>query len=628
MLLIVLAYLGGALTILSPCILPVLPFVFARADQPFVRSGLPLLAGMALTFALVATLAAVGGGWVTQANQYGRWLAIVLLAVFGLTLLLPRFGDHLMRPFVSAGNRLSNFAQGDGQQVRAGSSFLLGIATGLLWAPCAGPILGLVLTGAALRGASVGTTLLLVAYAAGAATSLAVALLIGGKVFTAMKRSLGAGEWIRRGIGAAMLLGVVAISLGLDTGVLARVSTVATGGLEQRLVDRFAPASAQSRPGTVAAQSSDASASAGGAMMSANAPVQAAADSNAGLAMASGSMMRAVDHAASNAAPLPVEGELPPLNGAVQWLNSPPLTTQDLRGKVVLVDFWTYSCINCLRSLPYVKAWAQKYKDQGLVVIGVHAPEFAFERNIDNVKKATHELGIDYPVAIDNNYAIWRALNNQYWPAHYFVDAKGQIRYHHFGEGDYAESEKVIQQLLIEAGRADASKVALGISSTSAQGVQAAADSNDMQSPETYIGYQRAENFTSPGGEAPDKTHTYIAPSQPAVNDWGLAGKWNVGAEHASLTAASGRIVYRFHARDLHLVLGPGNDGKPVRFRVSVDGNAPGAAHGTDVAADGSGIVTEQRLYQLVRQTGDVADHTFSIEFLDPGVQAYAFTFG
>ena len=599
MLLIVLAYLGGALTILSPCILPVLPFVFARADQPFARSGLPLLAGMALTFALVATLAAVGGGWVTQANQYGRWLAIALLAVFGLTLLLPRFADHLMRPLVSAGNRLSNFAQGDGQQVRAGSSFLLGIATGLLWAPCAGPILGLVLTGAALRGASVGTTLLLLAYAAGAATSLALALLIGGRLFTAMKRSLGAGEWIRRGIGAAMLGGVAAIAFGLDTGVLARVSTVATGGIEQKLVDRFSPGATPANPAANASASVD-----------------------------SGAMMRAAQVIPADTPSLPVEGVLPPLNGAVEWLNSPPLTAQDLRGKVVLIDFWTYSCINCLRSLPYVKAWAQKYKDQGLVVIGVHAPEFAFERNIDNVKKATRDLGVDYPVAIDNNYAIWRALNNQYWPAHYFVDAQGRIRHHHFGEGDYAESEKVIQQLLAEAGHPSASKVALGIVGTSAQGVEAAADSADMRSPETYIGYERAENFASPGGEAEDKVRTYSAPSQPAVNDWGLAGAWTVGAEYATLAAASGRIVYRFHARDLHLVLGPGQDGKPVRFRVSVDGAAPGAAHGTDVAADGSGTVTEQRLYQLVRQSGDVSDHTFSIEFLDPGVQAYAFTFG
>jgi cytochrome c biogenesis protein CcdA/thiol-disulfide isomerase/thioredoxin len=617
MLLIVLAYLGGALTILSPCILPVLPFVFARADQPFVRSGLPLLAGMALTFALVATLAAVGGGWVTQANQYGRWLAIALLAVFGLTLLFPRFADHLMRPLVSAGNRLSNFAQADGQQVRAGSSFLLGIATGLLWAPCAGPILGLVLTGAALRGASVGTTLLLAAYAAGAATSLAVAL-----------------------IGAAMLAGVVAISFGLDTGVLARVSTVATGGIEQKLVDRLSPGatpagsgSSSSTVGGNAAATADAS----GAMMAAANPtaasnvVMSASDTSAGGAMmaaASSGMMRASQGTADNQPPLPVEGELPSLNGAVQWLNSPPLTAQSLRGKVVLIDFWTYSCINCLRSLPYVKAWADKYKDQGLVVIGVHAPEFAFERNIDNVKKATHDLGIDYPVAIDNNYAIWRSLNNQYWPAHYFVDAQGRIRYHHFGEGDYAQSEKVIQQLLTEAGHANAANMPTGLTSASVQGVEAAADNNDMQSPETYIGYARAENFASPGGETEDKPHTYAVPVQPALNDWGLTGKWKVGAEHATLTTASGGIVYRFHARDLHLVLGPNQDGKPVRFRVSIDGAAPGASHGSDVAADGTGTVTGVRLYQLVRQSGDVKDHTFSIEFLDPGVEAYSFTFG
>ncbi|WP_323120387.1 cytochrome c biogenesis protein DipZ [Burkholderia alba] len=612
MLLIVLTYLGGVLTILSPCILPVLPFVFARADQPFVRSGLPLLAGMALTFALVATLAAVGGGWVAQANQYGRWLAIALLAVFGVTLLLPRFAERLTRPLVEAGNRLSALAQRDDRPAGAGASFLLGIATGLLWAPCAGPILGLVLTGAALRGASVGTTLLLVAYAAGAATSLAVALLIGGKVFAAMKRSLGAGEWIRRGIGAAMLGGVVAIALGLDTGVLARVSTVATGGLEQALVDRLSPGGAMR-----AAAAHDAGP--GGAMMKA-----APAPADAG-----GAMMRvSQDSMAANPAPLPVEGQLPALDGAVQWLNSPPLTARSLRGKVVLIDFWTYSCINCLRTLPYVKAWAQKYKDQGLVVIGVHAPEFAFERNIDNVKKATRDLGVDYPVAIDNNYAIWRAFDNQYWPAHYFIDAQGRVRYHHFGEGNYAESEQVIRQLLVEAGHAGAASVSTGLQDPRPQGVEAAADNSDMRSPETYVGYERAENFASPGGAARDRLRTYVAPARPDLNDWGLAGAWTVGAEHATLAQADGRIVYRFHARDLHLVLGPGPDGKPVRYRVSIDGAAPGSAHGADTTAAGDGTVTGQRLYQLVRQSGDVADHTFSIEFLDPGVQAYAFTFG
>ncbi|ACC74501.1 cytochrome c biogenesis protein DipZ [Paraburkholderia phymatum] len=604
MLLIVLAYLGGALTILSPCILPVLPFVFARADQPFVRTGLPLLGGMALTFALVATLAAVGGGWVTQANQYGRWIAIVLLGVFGLTLLLPRFADRLMHPLVSAGNRLTTLARTDGSQPRIGSSFLLGIATGLLWAPCAGPILGLVLTGAALRGASVGTTLLLLAYAAGAATSLAIALLIGGKVFAAMKRSLGAGEWVRRGIGAAMLCGVVAIALGFDTGVLTKVSTVATSGIEQHLLDKLSP------PKPAANE----------AMMSANLPAITQA---AGVTPPAGTMMRA----STAAAPLPVEGTLPQLTGAVQWLNSPPLTAGQLRGKVVLVDFWTYSCINCLRSLPYVKAWSQKYRDMGLVVIGVHAPEFAFERNIDNVKKAVHDLGVDYPVAIDNNYAIWRAFGNQYWPAHYFIDVQGRIRHHHFGEGEYEQSEKVIQQLLADAGHPEAAQVATGLEQH-AKGVEAAADGNDMMSPETYIGYARAENFMSPGGEARNRAHAYTEPSSPDVNDWGLAGTWKVGAEHATLAAPDGRIVYRFHARDLHLVLGPGAGGRPVHFRVTIDGAAPGDARGTDVNADGTGIVTEQRLYQLVRQTGDVADHTFAIEFLDPGVEAYAFTFG
>ncbi|BDB19842.1 cytochrome C biogenesis protein DipZ [Pseudomonas sp. CYM-20-01] len=564
--LLVLAYLGGVLTIVSPCILPVLPFVFARTGQPFLRSGLPLLAGMAVTFALVASLAAVGGGWVVQVNQYGRWLALLCVALFGLTLLLPQLSERLTRPLVAAGSRLSEAAGADARP-RPGASFLIGVATGLLWAPCAGPILGLVLTGAALQGASIGTTLLLLAYAAGAATSLALALLVGGKVFGFMKKSLGAGEWLRRGLGALMLAGVSAIALGLDTGVLSRLSTASTGGLEQSLVDRLSAKPAQ--PG--------------------------------------GAMMMAANHNDT----LPIEGALPSLDGAVQWLNSPPLTAEALKGKVVLVDFWTYSCINCLRTLPYVKAWAEKYRDQGLVVIGVHAPEFAFERDVNNVTQAMKDLGITYPVAIDNNYKIWRAFNNQYWPAHYFADAKGQIRYHHFGEGDYAESERVIQQLLREAG---AKNVAGGLIEADAKGVQEAPDMNEVQSPETYLGSQRAENFVKSGPLA--------------LNNWTLQGQWNVGGQQATLDQAGGRIVYRFHARDLHLVLAPGADGKPVRFKVTLDGQAPGDAHGTDVTPDGSGTVTEQRLYQLVRQPGAVQDRTFTIEFLDPNVSAYAFTFG
>jgi cytochrome c biogenesis protein CcdA/thiol-disulfide isomerase/thioredoxin len=583
--LLVLAYLGGVLTIVSPCILPVLPFVFARTGQPFLRSGLPLLLGMAMTFALVASLAAVGGGWVVQVNQYGRWLALLFVALFGLTLLLPSLSERLTRPLVAAGSRLSEAAGADSRP-RPGASFLIGVATGLLWAPCAGPILGLVLTGAALQGASIGTTLLLLAYAAGAATSLALALLVGGKVFGFMKRSLGAGEWLRRGLGALMLAGVAAIALGLDTGILARLSTASTGGLEQSLVEKLS----------------------------------AKPEQKSGAMMAGGAMM-----AANHSDTLPVEGQLPALDGAVQWLNSEPLTAEALKGKVVLVDFWTYSCINCLRTLPYVKAWAEKYRDQGLVVIGVHAPEFAFERDVNNVTKAMKDLGITYPVAIDNNYKIWRAFNNQYWPAHYFADAKGQIRYHHFGEGDYAESERVIQQLLREAG---ATKVAGGLIEADAKGIQAAPDMNEVQSPETYLGFQRAENFVTTGTLGTDKVVNYPAAGNLALNNWTLEGQWNVGGQQATLAAAHGKIVYRFHARDLHLVLGPGADGKPVRFNVTIDGQAPGDAHGTDVAPDGSGTVTEQRLYQLVRQPDAIKDRTFSIEFLDPHVAAYAFTFG
>ncbi|MNQ45184.1 Thiol-disulfide oxidoreductase YkuV [compost metagenome] len=557
---------------------------------------------MALTFALVASLAAVGGGWVVQLNQYGRWLALLFVALFGLALLLPSLAERWTRPLVAAGSRLSQAAGADARP-RPGASLLIGVATGLLWAPCAGPILGLVLTGAALQGANIGSTLLLLAYALGAATSLAVALLLGGKVYAAMKRSIGAGEWLRRGLGAAMLAGVAAIALGLDTGVLARLSTASTGGLEQALVTRLA---SQSPGGS-------------GAMM---AQLPTASDQPGARMMAAGGAMK---RTATGATTLPIEGPLPSLDGAVQWLNSPPLSTQALKGKVVLVDFWTYSCINCLRTLPYVKAWAEKYRDQGLVVIGVHAPEFAFERDVDNVTRAMKKLGINYPVALDNDYTIWRAFNNQYWPAHYFADAQGRIRYHHFGEGNYAESERVIQQLLREAG---ASTVPDGLISVSAQGMQRVPRMSEVKSPETYVGYQRLAHFVPAASLTPDAVADYKVPAVLTLNDWALDGQWNVGSEHATSAAAGSRIVYRFHARDLHLVLGPGVEGKPVRFKVTVDGQAPGDAHGMDVAPDGSGSVTEQRLYQLVRQPGDVAERTFSIEFLDPGVSAYAFTFG
>jgi len=644
MILFLLAYLGGVLTIVSPCILPVLPFVFARADKPFIKSGLPLLVGMAATFALVATLAAVGGGWAVGANQYGRWIAIALLGFFGVTLLFPSLSDRLTQPLVALGARLSQSAdeQAEGQGSSVWPSLLLGVATGLLWAPCAGPVLGLILTGAALQGANVGTTVLLLAYALGAATSLALALLVGGRVFAVMKKSLGVGQWVRRGLGVLVLLAVVAIAMGVDTGFLTRVSLSGTASLEQGLLDRFHAISGRGGPPQQQASSviqppTSSVVMQGGpamqgnpAMMMQAKPGGAAPSSSVvmqgGAAMQGNpAMMMQAKPAAGEAPKLPVEGAIPSLDGAVQWLNSPPLTPEGLKGKVVLVDFWTYSCINCIRSVPYVRAWAEKYRSQGLVVIGVHAPEFAFEKDIGNVKKAVADFKITYPVAIDNNYAIWRAFDNQYWPADYIIDAKGLIRAHHFGEGDYVGTEKIIQQLLAEAGKAPVA----GLVSTSvkASGAAAAADAGDVQSPETYVGYERAQNFVSPGGAVQDKPHTYSA--QPtALNGWGLAGDWTVTSEHGALNAKDGAIVYRFHARDLHLVLGPGATGKPVRFRVTIDGKPPGAGHGVDTDAQGNGVVTGQRLYQLIRQSGPVADHTFQIQFLDPGVQAYAFTFG
>jgi thiol-disulfide isomerase/thioredoxin len=318
------------------------------------------------------------------------------------------------------------------------------------------------------------------------------------------------------------------------------------------------------------------------------------------------------------------EGELPSLAGATDWLNSEPLTPAALRGKVVLIDFWTYTCINWLRQLPYVRAWAEKYRDQGLVVIGVHTPEFGFEHNLDNVRRATKEMRVNYPVALDNDYAVWQAFHNQYWPALYFVDAKGHIRHHHFGEGEYEESERVIQQLLAEKGT-DAGHDLVAVDG---RGIEAAADWSSARSPENYVGYERSENFASPGGVVPYRTHRYAAPEQLRLNQWALAGDWTVGKQATALNRAGGRIVYRFHSRDLHLVLGPATSGASVRFRVLIDGQPPGAAHGSDVDEQGYGKATEQRLYQLIRQPKPIGDRQFEIEFLDAGVEAFAFTFG
>jgi cytochrome c biogenesis protein CcdA/thiol-disulfide isomerase/thioredoxin len=579
MALLVLAFLGGILTILSPCILPVLPFVFSRADQPFRKAGLPLLGGMALTFALIAAGASAGGGWIVRANGYGRIVAMAVLAVFGLTLVSERLAELLTRPFVKLGGQLTSAADATGEP-SAFRSLILGIATGLLWAPCAGPILGLILTGAVAQGASIDSTFLLLAYAAGAAISLSIALLAGRSVFNALKRSLGAGVWIRRVLGVAVLAGVAIIAFGLDRGLLTQLSLASTSGLEQSFVDKLQPK--KKEPAMMMMMSSKTAGKPGGSEM------------------------------------------LPDLSSARQWFNSPPLTPALLKGHVVLIDFWTYSCINCLRTLPYIRAWAERYKDSGLVVVGVHTPEFPFEKEPGNVERAVRELKITYPVALDNDYAIWKAFDNKYWPADYLVDVTGRVRFHHFGEGQYEQTEKHIQELLKES---DGRIAFDGAAKVTGAGAEAPPDS-DVQSPETYVGYERADAFLSPGGLRKDAAFRYSLPAHLELNQWGFSGDWTDGAQVATLNTAPGKIVYRFHARDVHLVLGSSPDGKPVRFRVKIDGKEPGENHGVDTDVHGYGTITEHRLYQLIRQKGAIEDRTFEIEFLDAGAQAFAFTFG
>lgn len=398
---LLIAFLGGVLTILSPCILPVVPFLFARANQS--RSSVLLtLGGMVLTFALVSSLAVASSEWVIRASSVGRQVALVVMVLFALSLMFSRVGTWLARPLVSLGNRLDAGAGRMGGHV---ASVLIGVATGLLWAPCAGPILGVILTGAMLQGASAQTSLLLLAYGLGSALSLGTLILAGRGLIGRLKPSLPITAWLRRATGTLVLLAAVAIGTGADDRLLAATSSQQSASLEKSLLE--------------------------------NVP-------------------KAIDYVVSKAGAstlptLDAQGAMPALDGAVQWLNSPPLSSESLRGKVVLVDFWTYDCINCQRTLPYVNDWAKKYEKDGLVVIGVHTPEYGYEKIIDNVREQVRKLDIQYPVAIDNQYAIWRAFNNQYWPAHYFIDAKGQVRYSHFGEGRYGEQEQVIQQLLQEA---------------------------------------------------------------------------------------------------------------------------------------------------------------------------------
>ena len=590
-----LAFWGGVLTLLSPCILPVLPFIFVRSDRSFIRDTLPLLIGMAVAFTFVGTLAAVGGHWAVQVNTWGRAAALLVLFLLGLALLVPRFADWLARPAVSLGNRLLN--RGTQSAPSWIQSVLIGVATGFLWAPCAGPILGLILTGAALNGPNTQTSLLLFFYALGAICSLALVMFAGQRVFAALKKSSVVSEWLRRGAGVAVLTAVVVITFGWDTGVLTRLSLNSTNRLEQSLMDLF-PTTQE--------------------------PITSSAMMMQGSSAMQGTMAMSMTAKGSSQG-LPVEGPMPSLTGATSWLNSKPISSADLKGKVVLVDFWTYSCINCLRTLPYTKAWHERYKDKGLIVIGVHSPEFAFEQVEANVQRAVRDYEIPYAVALDSNHAIWQAFNNQYWPAQYFIDAEGQIRAHHLGEGDEAQSESILRNLLTEAGATD---LPLETGTLRMSGVHAAAEEQAIKSPETYVGYDRAENFVSTPAPVRDATAVYAMPSALRLNQWGLIGQWKVAAESAQVLSPNAKITFRFHARDLHLVLGTEAGGQPIRFRVTIDGKPPGKDHGVDINEQGLGTVTDHRLYQLIRQTGDIRDRTFTIEFLDAGVQAYAFTFG
>ena len=396
---LLIAFLGGILTVLSPCILPVVPFLFAGADR--TRSSIMLtLGGMVLTFALISSLAVVSSEWVIQASNTGRHVALIVMVLFALSLISARVGDWLARPFVALGNRIDpNSRKMSGPL----SSVMIGVATGLLWAPCAGPILGVILTSAMLQGANAGTSLLLVAYGLGSALSLGTLIFAGRGLVNRLKPSIPVTGWLRRGAGVAVLAGAAVIATGTNDVLLANTSSQGVSSVEKGLLENV-PKVVDYFVSKVKAESMD------------------------------------------NA-----QGAMPSLTGAVEWINSPALTNESLKGKVVLVDFWTFDCINCKHTLPYVKDWAKKYEKDGLVVIGVHTPEYGFERIIDNVKDKVKEYGITYPVAIDNNYAIWRNFDNQYWPAHYIIDAKGQVRYTHFGEGSYETQEKVIQQLLEEA---------------------------------------------------------------------------------------------------------------------------------------------------------------------------------
>lgn len=575
-----LAVLAGVLTVLSPCILPILPALLsASVSEKNPHRPFWIVLGLGMSFALFGTVFAVFKNFLGISNGALRDAALLILLFFGLSLLMPRLWEHI-------GSAISTFVQRAPWMVRLSSesgpagTILLGSALGLVWAPCAGPILGIILTLAAVQASFFGTLALMGAYALGAALPMLLIGYGGQRVAKKLAGFRGVGSNAPKVLGVVTLAAVIGLYFNFDTALLSRLPSTLflSNAIEQKLVARTDGGGTQKPSAHPAAMS---------------------------VPMAS---------------PLPVLGPMPAFSDIAGWINSPPLTREDLRGKVVLVDFWTYSCINCIRTLPYVKRWYEKYKDQGLVVIGVHTPEFAFEKDPSNVETAVKKFGIPYPVAIDSRYGTWNAYSNQYWPAHYLIDAQGRIRDEHFGEGDYQKTEREIQSLLYEAGTL---KKPMSVGSP-----LASVNFMEIQSPETYLGFSRADRYASPERVDPGTRQRFSYPSSLSLNAWALSGTWRVEGEKVVLERPDGGIRFRFHAPKLNIVMK--GTGAGVKGRVFLDGKPlPPAFFGADIASDGTVAVRKPRLYNMVSLPGnDTGDHTFEIRFSTPGASVYTFTFG
>ncbi len=578
----ILAIAAGALTVLSPCILPILPALLsASAADGFRHRPFWIVLGLAVSFTLFGAVFAVFGTFLGLSNAALRYAAMAILLSFGLSLLWPRLWETVGIRVGALAQKVPGTDRPPAEQ-GMGGALLVGASLGLVWAPCAGPILGIIITLAAVQGAFGRSLLLMSGYSFGAALPM-LAIGYGGRRL--YKKILSLGRWgalSHRVLGAVTIATVVALFLNLDTLLLSRVPArlFPADALEKKLAGkdlRRLAAGADAAPG--------------------------------------------VAEASTNVTSLPVLGAMPEFANIAAWLNSPPLSSASLRGKVVLVDFWTYSCINCIRTLPHVTRWYDKYRDEGFVVVGVHTPEFGFEKDAGNVRKAVARYGIRYPVALDNFYGTWNVYNNNVWPAHYLFDARGRLREVHFGEGEYEETERAIQSLLKEAKLLHA-----------AQEVERPApdvDFSRIDSPETYVGYGRARNLSSPEMPARDRARSYTAPAALGLNEWALRGTWKITREAAVLAAPGGGVRFHFRARQLNLVM-RGEGGKAVTARVLLDGKPVRPdRRGADVGPDGRLTVSDSRLYDLVDlSAGDRRDHVFEIDFEGPGVALYSFTFG